>query len=283
MKRYQFLLYAIITAFLLTGCHLYRFSDSRVPKEEEEIVAPVPKREQDLREQEEPIVLQEPTETAPAIVASVEAHENATDPAVGEGAEELEKTIEAAVVEHPEDHVFVRVSDYIPGIIVDLKYATKFNFVNSVIYNFTDAYLRYGTVKKLQMVQEELQSFGVGLKIWDAFRPVSAQFRLWEIYPDPTYVANPNTGFSSHSRGNTVDVTLVFSDGTELQMPTGFDDFTRKADRDYSDCDDISTQNAVLLENTMKKHGFLAYSGEWWHYSDSVSYAVETGFEPPVS
>lgn len=68
------------------------------------------------------------------------------------------------------------------------------------------------------------------MKVWDAFRPVSAQFRLCKVYPDSTYAANPNTGFSSHSRGNTVDSTLVYSDGTEMQMPTGFDDFSPTAD-----------------------------------------------------
>ena len=191
--------------------------------------------------------------------------------------------ITASVEVLPSDDTLVRVVDYIPDIVIDLKYATADNFTGVIIYDFSDAYLRYGTVKKLSEVQTELRDIDMGLKIWDAFRPVSAQFRLWEVYPDPVYVANPITGFSSHSRGNTVDITLVNSNGTEVQMPTGFDDFSLLADRDYSDCDEVSADHARLLENIMKEHGFTPYSGEWWHFSDNISYAVEDTFEPSVS
>lgn len=183
----------------------------------------------------------------------------------------------------PSDYDLVCVRDYIPDIIVELKYATEDNFTGLAIYDFSDAYLRYGTVQKLSQVQEELKELDMGLKIWDAFRPVSAQFRLWEVYPDATYVANPNTGFSSHSRGNTIDVTLVDSEGVEMHMPTGFDDFTLKADRVYTDCDEISAKNAELLQTLMEKHGFKPYSGEWWHFSDSTSYEVEDSYVPPTS
>lgn len=192
-------------------------------------------------------------------------------------------TITASVEVMPSDDTFVRISDYIPDIVIDLKYATADNFTGVVIYDFSDAYLRYGTVKKLAEVQDELRDLGIRLKVWDAFRPVSAQFRLWDAYPDSTYVANPNTGYSSHSRGNTVDITLVYSNGTEMQMPTGFDDFSPMADRDYSDCDEVLVNNARLLENLMSEHGFKPYSEEWWHFSDNTSYAVEDTFEPSTS
>ena len=109
---------------------------------------------------------------------------------------------------------------------------------------------------------------------------MSAQFRLWEVCPDDTYVANPNRGFSAHSRGNTVDVTLVGSLGNELEMPTGFDDFSGKADRDYSDVEEVPTEHALLLQNTMEKYGFEGYFGEWWHFQDEISYPVEDVFEP---
>lgn len=174
----------------------------------------------------------------------------------------------------PADEDLVRVLDYIPSIYVELKYATEDNFTGTVVYDFADAQLRYGTIKKLAQVQTELLVHGYSLKIWDAYRPVSAQFKLWEICPDPVYVANPNTGYSSHSRGNTVDVTLVLADGTEIEMPTGFDDFSPLADRDYSDVPAAATENVLVLENMMKKYGFNCYSGEWWHYSDSSTYPV---------
>ena len=175
---------------------------------------------------------------------------------------------------------FVRVSDYIPDIIVDLKYAGADNFTGEVIYASGDAWLRYGTVEKLMRVQQELKEIGYGLKLWDGFRPPSAQFKLWEICPNHTYVSNPNKGFSNHSRGNTVDITLVDQDGVEIEMPTGFDDFSAKADRDYSDCNETAADNSRLLEQIMVKHGFKGYYGEWWHYTDTDSYEVEHDFIP---
>lgn len=180
------------------------------------------------------------------------------------------------------DTDFVAIRDYIPDLIVDLKYAQPENFTGHTIYEFQDAYLRYGSVVKLAAVQQELKTMGLGLKLWDGFRPTAAQFKLWEIYPDDTYVANPNLGFSNHSRGNAVDVTLVDSFGRELNMPTEFDDFSGKADRDYSDCLEAAAGNAMLLQNIMEKHGFVGYYGEWWHYADSVRYEVEHCFDPAL-
>ena len=180
----------------------------------------------------------------------------------------------------PNDEDFVKVKTYIPDIVVDLRYSPENNFTSQKIYGFTDVWLRYGTVKKLIFVQEELKQSGLCLKIWDGFRPPSAQFKLWDVCPNPTYVSNPNNGFSSHSRGNTVDITLVYANGTELVMPTGFDDFSKLADRDYSDCSTEAATNALLLEELMKKHGFRPYSGEWWHFTDTQSYLVDELFEP---
>lgn len=192
-------------------------------------------------------------------------------------------TAETVVTELPEpesEDTFVRVLDYIPTAYQELRYATENNFTKQRIYDFEDVYLRWGTVKKLQLVCADLAELDLYIKIWDGFRPVSAQFVLWEVYPDPTYVANPNKGFSSHSRGNTVDLTLVDPQGREVEMPTGFDDFSAKADRDYADCTEAAANHARILELLMEKHGFTGYSGEWWHYSDVTDYPVEHVFEP---
>lgn len=180
----------------------------------------------------------------------------------------------------PEDDDFVPVLEYIPDILVDLRYATEDNFTGRQIYLFRDAYLRYGTVKKLLLAQDILRSKGLGLKLWDAFRPVSAQFALWAVCPDPNYVADPRSGYSGHSRGDTVDITLVDAQGQELTMPTGFDDFSALADRNYSDCPDEAAENALLLQSVMEEAGFQGYFGEWWHFSDADTYAVEKTFEP---
>lgn len=192
------------------------------------------------------------------------------------------ETEPALLLPEPEDEDFVRVTDYIPDIVVELRYASSDNFTGQVIYDFTELWLRYGTVKKLMAVQAELRENGLYLKVWDGFRPTAAQFKLWEVCPDPTYVANPNNGFSSHSRGNTVDVTLVDDSGMELTMPTGFDDFSKLADRDYSDCTLEAADNARLLERIMTEHGFKPYAGEWWHFSDTQTYPVEKELKPEV-
>lgn len=195
------------------------------------------------------------------------------------------ETTAAAVTEpmvypDPQDMVFVAVTDYIPDIQTELKYATADNFTGKVIYEFSTVYLRYGTVQKLAAVQADLRELGYGLKIWDGFRPVAAQFKLWEICPDDRYVADPRRGFSSHSRGNTVDVTLVDAEGRDVEMPSEFDDFSAKADRDYSDCTKTAADNALIMEVLMEKHGFNPYFSEWWHFTDTVKYPVEETFQP---
>ena len=179
-----------------------------------------------------------------------------------------------ATLPEPEDDALVFVTDYIPGIFVELKYATTDNFTGHVIYDFTEAQLRYGTVKKLAAAQDFFESQGLSLKIWDAYRPVSAQWKLWEVYPDSNFVANPNRTHSSHSRGNTIDVTLVDKKGRELEMPTAFDDFSALADRDYSDCSLITAENARLLQSILEQYGFQGYQKEWWHFTDTDSYEV---------
>ena len=175
---------------------------------------------------------------------------------------------------------FVLVQDYIPDIVVELKYAAEDNFTGAGIYSFQDAYLRYGTVKKLAEAQAQLRESGRGLKIWDAFRPVQAQWALWNACPDANFVVNPENGYSSHSRGNTVDVTMV-EGGMELPMPTGFDDFSPLADRDYSDCPPEEAANALELETLMSACGFRPYFGEWWHFTDVDDYEVEMEFLSP--
>ena len=181
----------------------------------------------------------------------------------------------------PED--FVRVLDLVPNARQLLYYGTEENFTGQVIYDFSDAYLRYGTACKLAEAARELEELGLGLLIWDAYRPVSAQARLFEAYPDPKYVSKPGVGNQNHCRGRAVDLTLYdLQTGEELVMPTGFDDFSALADRNYSDCPETAAENARLLEIVMKKHGFKPYSAEWWHYTDTESYPVEENFEPPV-
>lgn len=189
-------------------------------------------------------------------------------------------TQEITTEKEPEDDEYVLVNKYIPDIYVELMYATDNNFTGVRIYDFTDAYLRYGTVKKLANVQKELKEQGYSLKIWDAYRPFEAQQKLWEVYPDPNYVANPANGMKKHNLGGTVDITMVAADGTVISMPTEFDDFSLKADRNYSDIDnEEAVKNVMILQNAMENNGFTGYQGEWWDYSDTVEYEA-VDFEP---
>lgn len=189
-------------------------------------------------------------------------------------------TQEITTEKEPEDDEYVIVKKYIPDIYVELRYATENNFTGVKIYDFTEAYLRYGTVKKLAQVQKELKQQGYSLKIWDAYRPFEAQQKLWEVYPDPNYVANPADGMKKHNLGGTVDITMVAADGSIIPMPTEFDDFSLKADRNYSDIDnEEAVNNVMILQNAMENNGFTGYQGEWWDYSDTVEYEA-VDFEP---
>lgn len=182
-------------------------------------------------------------------------------------------TQEITTEKEPEDDEYVLVKKYIPDIYVELRYATENNFTGVKIYDFTEAYLRYGTVKKLAQVQKELKQQGYSLKIWDAYRPFEAQQKLWEVYPDPNYVANPANGMRRHNLGGTVDITMVAADGSIIPMPSEFDDFSLKADRNYSDIDnEEAVNNVMILQNAMENNGFTGYQGEWWDYSDTVEY-----------
>ena len=169
----------------------------------------------------------------------------------------------------------VNIKDYIPDVFVDLKYATEDNFTGHRVYDFSEAYLRYGTVQKLKKAQEELRKSGLSLKIWDAYRPTAAQFTFWELCPDDTFIADPYKGFSSHSRGNAVDVTLVTAEGAELLTPTAFDDFSERATRYHADWNPEAAQNVQLVEELLVQSGFRAYEGEWWHYVDLDVYPVK--------
>lgn len=194
--------------------------------------------------------------------------------------QESEK-LEQIEILNPSNDTFVRVQDYIPTIQQDLRYATTNNFTGQVIYTFEEAYLRYGTVKKLQQVCEELETYGIGIKIWDAFRPLQAQAKLWEVCPDEKYVSHPNKGNRNHCRGLAVDITLYdLKTGEELEMPSGFDEFSALGDREYSDCSAKATENSKLLESIMTKCGFKGYSKEWWHYNDTDTYPIEEVFVP---
>ena len=176
-----------------------------------------------------------------------------------------------------DETAMVLIRDYIPDAVIFIPYATDNNFMGKRVYDFTDAYLRLGTVLKLSKAAETMRSLGYRLLIWDAYRPPEAQFSMWEVMPDDTYIADPYKGFSKHSRGNTVDVSLTDLEGNPVEMPSQFDDFTIRASRDYRHLDPVVRERILSLEKTMTENGFVPLYDEWWHYHDEKEYPICEG------
>lgn len=174
------------------------------------------------------------------------------------------------------DFQFVDIEKLDPTILIDLRYATENNFMQRAVYPMHKCFLRRKVAYKLCAVQKWLKRRKKGLKILDAYRPWHVQKKLWEILPDERYVASPEKG-SKHNRGAAVDITLVDEKGSELIMPTGYDDFTEKAHWVYQDLPVEALANRALLRRAMQIQGFKTYPYEWWHYDDAewTSYPIE--------
>lgn len=161
-------------------------------------------------------------------------------------------------------------------VILDLRYATENNFLGEVLYDCPRCLLRPEVALALQRVHWDLQEKGLGIKVFDCYRPQFVQEKMWEIKPDPNYVANPRKG-SMHTRGLAVDVTLVDSDGEELNMGTDFDHFGVEAHVDYLQHPDEVLENRTLLRETMENYSFKGIRTEWWHFSmRGLSYPLDT-------
>lgn len=176
----------------------------------------------------------------------------------------------------------VDVTRLAAGIAVELRYATANNFTRHVIYPPTArCYLRAPVAARLAAVHRLLQVRGLGLKVYDCYRPRSAQKVLWELVPDERYVASPKSG-SRHNRGAAVDLTLVDQGGHELPMPTPYDDFTEKAHRSYQALPAAALRNRETLAQAMREQGFVPLPTEWWHFDDldSARYPLtDIGFD----
>ena len=153
----------------------------------------------------------------------------------------------------------------IPGLRLDIRYATPHNFTGRTLYPKARCLLRPAVVEHLARAQQAAAAQGLGLKVYDCYRPLSVQRAMWTLVPDERYVADPAKG-SRHNRGAAVDLTLVDAAGKELPMPTAFDDFTARAHRDYGDLPPAAIANRAQLEQLMKDAGFTGLPTEWWHF-----------------
>jgi D-alanyl-D-alanine dipeptidase len=148
----------------------------------------------------------------------------------------------------------------------DVRYATTNNFMHVTLYPVSKVLLRRPAAIALHEVERELAHDGLGVKIFDGYRPYRVTVRMWKPIRNPDFVADPAKG-SRHNRGAAVDLTLIdLRTGRELPMPTGYDDFTPRARQDFNDLPPDALANRARLREVMKRHGFDPLPSEWWHF-----------------
>ena len=152
------------------------------------------------------------------------------------------------------------------SIVSDMRYATADNFTGQVLYASDRCVLREPVAFRLLQAQRRLKSQGLGLKVFDCYRPLSVQRKMWAVLPDANYVANPAAGGSRHNRGASVDVGLVDAAGRELPMPSSFDEFSERSHLDFMAASPEALRNRRILQEVMQQVGFLPVTTEWWHF-----------------
>ena len=164
-------------------------------------------------------------------------------------------------------------SEKVPGLVLEIRYETEQNITGKKIYVDRRAWLSEETIRKLAQVARALEEKGYRLVLWDGWRPASAQKALWAAKPDGRFLTPPNR-VSRHTRGTSVDVSLADRNGKILEMPSDHDEFTDRADEDFSDVPKEVAQRARLLRKAMFRAGFSGVPDEWWHYDlrDWASY-----------
>jgi len=156
--------------------------------------------------------------------------------------------------------------------VLDVKYATKDNFTGEILYDCGKVYLRRKVAEDLVKAHATVKTQGYRMKIYDGYRPLSVQWRMWEKTPNKNYVADPRKG-SMHNRGCAVDLTLVDAQGNELDMGSPFDFFGKEAHLDFPHSQQVKA-NRKVLQDAMKKHNFKTIKTEWWHFSHRNLYPI---------
>ena len=163
-------------------------------------------------------------------------------------------------------------------IKLDIRYATTNNFVGKAVYTEARAFLQRPAAEALLRVQKELKKQGLGLVIFDGYRPWAVTKLFWEVTPEDKrmFVADPAKG-SKHNRGCAVDLSIYdLKTGQNLDMPSGFDEFTERASPNYAGGTEKERANRDLLRKLMEAEGFTVNANEWWHfdYKDWEKYAI---------
>lgn len=198
---------------------------------------------------------------------------------------------------------FVLLSDYVPGIVQEIRYFSTYNFIGDRIDGYEEpvALLTKEAARALKAAANEVNSQGFRLKVFDAYRPACAvrHFVLWGIedldlrmkpyfYPDLEKQELFNRGYiakqSSHSRGSAVDLTLLdMKTGKEVDMGSPFDLFSEKSHPDSKGVSDEQYENRMFLQKAMVRNGFLPLDCEWWHFVLADEPYPDVYFEFPVS
>jgi zinc D-Ala-D-Ala dipeptidase len=182
----------------------------------------------------------------------------------------LSKVYKDSIKKRPEI-ALVNVKKHIPTVMIDLKYATANNFLHKQLYKTQTCLLNLLACKALQKVQDSLQKLGLGVKIFDAYRPYRYTCQMWQLIHDESYVADPSKG-SGHNRGIAIDLTLIsLKTNQELQMPTAFDNFTDTAHHSFTNMLAICIKNRAILKSIMIWAGFTPFETEWWHYQFNMA------------
>lgn len=164
------------------------------------------------------------------------------------------------------DTAFVRLADYSDAFSYEMRYATENNFLKAVVYPCAECYTRVKTAQALIKANAVFREKGYRIRFFDCYRPNSVQYKMWELVPNPQYVANPVKG-SIHNRGGAVDITLETLEGEKLEMGTDFDFFGPRAHHDFTDLPPGVLENRRILKETMESFGFGSIRTEWWHYN----------------
>lgn len=170
------------------------------------------------------------------------------------------------ITKEKDGNAFVNLRNYSTDFVFDMKYATADNFLKEKVYPCDECYLRVKTVKALLEANKSFLAKGYQIKLYDCYRPKSIQKKMWKIVPDANFVANPQKG-SIHNRGGAVDISLVDSNGKELDMGTTFDFFGKEASHNFLGFSSEILANRKLLKDIMLEHNFKSFDSEWWHYN----------------
>lgn len=165
-----------------------------------------------------------------------------------------------------DDNTFINLKNYSNDFVYDMKYATDDNFLEDKVYPCAECFLRVKTVKSLLEANKTFLQKGFRIKLYDCYRPKVIQKKMWKIVPNANFVANPKKG-SIHNRGGAVDISLVDSLGSEINMGTKFDFFGEEASHNYQNLSEEILANRKFLKEIMLQNNFKSFDSEWWHYN----------------